>query len=199
VSIQLDIQISGSPIGTSILAGSEVILLCPLLVYLRRFNINRAQLGIYIRNWRQALTDVLFGLSVGLLMIPISFFASALNELILGPEPGAENISRAFTVTSPIEAILLFSSIVLVVAPVEEVIVRGFLQQGLERSLGKFKGLLLASIFFSIMHLSLWSIFPLTLLGIVIGSCFQLRNWRITAPITSHACYMVGLVFLLSF
>jgi membrane protease YdiL (CAAX protease family) len=199
VSSQLNLQIIGSPVGTSILAGSEALLLCPLLIYMRRFGINRVQLGIYVQSRRQVLTDVLIGLSVGLLMLPISFFVSALNELVLGPEPGAQYINKAFTATSPIEAILLCSSVAFVVAPVEEVVVRGFVQQGLERSHGKYKGLLLASIFFAIMHLSLWSIFPLTLLGIVIGMCFQLRNRRIIAPIVSHACYMVGLILLLSF
>jgi membrane protease YdiL (CAAX protease family) len=199
VSNDLNIQVGGSPIGTTILAASEVLLVIPLLIYQRRFNINRTQLGIYVRNWRQALADAAFGVLVGLSMVPVSFFASALNEIVLGPQPGAEKISRAFTATSPIEAILLCSSIVLVVAPVEEVIVRGFIQQGLEKSFGKAKGLLLASFFFSIMHLSLWSIFPLVVLGIIVGLCFQLRHYRILAPIASHACYMIGLVLLLSF
>nr|MDO8099883.1 CPBP family intramembrane metalloprotease [Candidatus Njordarchaeota archaeon] len=199
VSNELNIQVAGSPTGTAIMATSEVSLVIPLLIYMRKFNINRTQLGIYARNWGQALADAAFGILIGLSMIPISIFASILNEILLGPQPGAENITRAYTATSPIEAFLLCSSIALVVAPVEEVVVRGFLQQGFERSFGKAKGLLLASLFFSIMHLNLWSIFPLMLLGVIVGLCFQLKHWRIMAPIACHACYMVGLVFSLSF
>jgi len=199
MSNELNIQIAGSPIGTAILATSEVLLVVPLLIYLKKFNINPSQLGIHVLDWKQALADAAIGVLVGLSMIPVSFFASVLNEVALGPQPGAENIRSAFTATSSIETILLFSSIVLVVAPVEEVISRGFLQQGFERSFGKAKGLLLASLFFSIMHLSLWSIFPLFLLGMILGLCFQLRHRRIIAPIVSHAFYMVYLVFSLSF
>jgi membrane protease YdiL (CAAX protease family) len=163
------------------------------------YNVNRTQLGVYVQNWKQSLADAAFGIIIGLTMIPVSFFASLLNELVLGPQPGAESIRRAFTATSPIEAILLCSSIVLVVAPVEEVIVRGFIQRGFENSFGKGRGVLLASFFFAIMHLNLWSIFPLFSLGIVIGLCYQLRHWRIIAPIASHACYMTSLVFSLQF
>jgi membrane protease YdiL (CAAX protease family) len=197
LSDELNAQLIGSPVGTTILAISEALLLIPLLFYLGKHNINRIQLGVYVKDWRQGLLDTAFGIIIGLTMIPLSFFASALNGIVLGPQPGSESIEKAFTATSPIEAILLCSSIVFVVAPVEEIIVRGFLQQGFENSFGRGRGLLLASFFFAVMHLNLWSIFPLFSLGIVVGLCYQLRHYRIISPIAAHASYMISLVFSL--
>jgi membrane protease YdiL (CAAX protease family) len=133
---------------------------------------------------------------MGLVMVPASIVLSTINEMAIGQQPGAEYIRHAFTLTSPFEAVLLLSVVVFVVAPSEEVISRGFIQQGLERSFGRIKGLLLASLIFAIIHLNLWSIFPLLGLGMMLGLVFQLRHDRVLAPIASHAVYMICLVVI---
>jgi membrane protease YdiL (CAAX protease family) len=193
------VPLIGSATGTTILGAAEVLLLIPVFAYSKKLNIVRPQLGIYVRNWQHGLIDVAFGAAVGFSMIPVSMLASAMNQLLLGPQPNAEYVRKAFHVASPLEAIMLISAIIFVVAPSEEIISRGFVQQGFERSFGKLKGLILASIAFSIMHLDLWSILPLLLLGMILGLVFRLRHGSILAPITSHAIYMVCLVVLASF
>jgi membrane protease YdiL (CAAX protease family) len=198
ISNLINIQILGSPIGTTILGAAEASLLIPLLVYSKRLEISRFQLGLHLDNLHQSLADIISGALMGLAMVPASIILSAINEMILGQQPGAEYIQRAFTIASPFEAVLLLSAIIFVVAPVEEFVSRGFIQQGLERSFGKLKGLVLASLFFSVMHLNLWSILPLMLLGMMLGSVFRLRHGRILAPITSHAVYMICLVAIAS-
>ncbi|WXG45613.1 MAG: CPBP family intramembrane glutamic endopeptidase [Candidatus Atabeyarchaeum deiterrae] len=198
LSSQLSIQTIGSPIGTAILGFSEALLLTPLLLYSKKYAITRPQLGMYARSRTNVLADVAVGVVVGLAMVPVSVVASALNQSILGPQPEAEYVRTAFAVNSPFETILLLSSIILVVAPVEEVIFRGFIQQGFEKSSGKLKGLLLASMLFAITHMDPWSIFPLFLLGALLGLSFQLRHRRVLAPITSHSLYMICLIVLSS-
>jgi membrane protease YdiL (CAAX protease family) len=59
--------------------------------------------------------------------------------------------------------------------------------------------LIAASIFFSLMHLNIWSIFPLTILGMMLGLCFRIRHNRILAPVISHALYMVYLIVSVSY
>jgi membrane protease YdiL (CAAX protease family) len=198
MSDQLKFQILGSPIGTAIMGTSEMLLAVPLLVYIRRLRISRRQLGIRVGGWAQVVADIVIGGIFGLLMIPISSIASFLDEMVLGPQPNAAYIAGAFTVTSPLELVLLLFSITVVVAPVEEIIMRGFVQQGFETSYGRLTGLVVASFFFSVMHLSPWSIFPLTVLGIMLGLCFLMRHGRILAPVVSHALYMAFLIISVS-
>jgi membrane protease YdiL (CAAX protease family) len=199
MSDQLKFQILGSPVGTAIMGTSEMLLAVPLLVYVKRLRITRHQLGIRARDWSQVVADIVIGGLIGLSMIPISSITSFLNEMVLGPQPNAEYIVGAFTVTSPLELALLLFSTAIVVAPVEEIIMRGFVQQGFEASHTGPIGLVAASFFFSVMHLSLWSIFPLTVLGITLGLCFRIRHGRILAPVVSHALYMVLLIVSASY
>jgi membrane protease YdiL (CAAX protease family) len=192
----MGIQLLGTPIGTAILGASEIFLLIPLLLYSKRLGIARSQFFPHEQDWQQRLSDIFAGALMGLAMVPASILLSIVNDMILGPEPGAEAIKSAFAATSPLEAILLVSAIIFAVAPSEEIISRGFVQQGLEWSFGRLKGLLLASVIFSIIHLNFWSFIPLTGLGMLLGLVFMLRHNRVLAPITSHAVYMVCLIVI---
>ena len=196
ISNLANIQILGTPIGTAILGASEALLLIPLLLYSKRLGICHSQFAPRAQNWRQGLSDIGAGALMGIAMVPTSIVLSIINEMALGQQPGAEYLKNAFTVTSPFEAVLLLSVVVLVVAPSEEVISRGFIQQGLEKSFGRIKGLLVASLIFAIIHLSLWSSFPLLCLGMMLGLIFQLRHYRVLAPIAAHAVYMICLVII---
>jgi hypothetical protein len=199
ISVQTKFQILGSPYGTAILGASEVFLLIPMLTCSKKFSISRDQLGIRFGNWTEIMKDAALGVTIGLLMVPISIISSELNELILGPQPQSDYIRGSLTASSPFELSVLLFSIILVVAPVEEIIVRGFIQQGFEGSFGLVKGLVSSSLIFAFMHLDAWSILPLTVLGMMLGLCFRLRHNRLSAPIVSHALYMVYLVAFLSF
>jgi membrane protease YdiL (CAAX protease family) len=193
-SDQLRFQILGSPSGTAILGASEVLLVVPLFIYTGKLGISRDQLGIHIGSRTQVMADTAIGVIIGVTMVPTSLIVSTLNEAILGPQPQADYIRAAFNAGSWLELILLLLSVIVVVAPVEEIIIRGFIQQGFERSFGGTKGLIAASLVFAVMHLSLWSILPLTILGAMLGLCFRIRHGRILAPIVSHALYMVCLI-----
>jgi membrane protease YdiL (CAAX protease family) len=198
-SDQMKFQILGSPYGTSILGVSEALLLVPLLIYTRKLGIGRNQLGLRTGNRVQFTADVAVGVMIGISMVPISMIASALNEAILGPQPQIDYVKGSFTAASPLELFLLLFSTIIVVAPVEETIIRGFVQQGFERSFGEAKGLISSSLVFALMHLNIWSIFPLTILGIMLGLCFRVRHNRLLAPVISHALYMVYLVVSVSY
>jgi membrane protease YdiL (CAAX protease family) len=199
ISVQTKFQILGSPYGTAILGASEVFLLIPVLIYSKKFSISRDQLGIRFGNWTKIMKDVVLGVTIGILMVPISMISSELNELVLGPQPQSGYIKGSLTASSLFELSLLLFSIVFVVVPVEETIIRGFIQQGFEGSFGSLKGLVSSSLIFAFMHLDAWSILPLMVLGMMLGLCFRLRHNRLLAPIISHALYMVYLVASVSF
>jgi membrane protease YdiL (CAAX protease family) len=199
ISDQIRFQILGSPFGTAILGASEALLLVPLLIYARKLGISRDQLGIRIGSPSQFVADIAFGVIIGISMVPISVITSTLNEVILGPQPEADYIKGSLTAGSPLELLLLLSSIIIVVVPVEETIIRGFVQQGFERSFGIARGLVFSSLVFAIIHLNVWSIFPLTVLGMMLGLCFRIRHNRLLAPAISHALYMVYLVVSVSY
>ena len=199
ISDQMRFQILGSPYGTAILGASEAFLLAPLLIYTRKLGISRDQLGIRIGNRSQLAADIAFGVIIGITMVPISMITSTLNEMILGPQPQANYIKGSLTAASPLELLPLLFSIIVVVVPVEETIIRGFVQQGFVRSFGDAKGLVFSSFIFALIHLNVWSIFPLTILGMTLGLCFRIRHNRLLPPAISHALYMVYLVVSVSY
>jgi len=100
ISAQTKFQILGSPYGTAILGASEVFLLTPVLIYSKKFSIGRDQLGIRFGNWTEIMKDVALGVTIGILMVPISMISSELNEFILGPQPQSDYIKGALTASS---------------------------------------------------------------------------------------------------
>ncbi len=67
----------------------------------------------------------------------------------------------------------------------EEVLFRGFIQNGLERSWGPLKALIVASILFGAFHLDPWRSPPAAVLGLIAGYLL-LKTRSLFAPISFH-------------
>jgi membrane protease YdiL (CAAX protease family) len=96
------------------------------------------------------------------------------------------------TLPGPVEIYWLMmncAAMILMVAPAEEILFRGLLQNSLDAHYGNIAGLLAASIIFGLGHLNPINGIVQTLLGIILGLLLQVRGRRLLAPITAHGVY----------
>ncbi len=95
--------------------------------------------------------------------------------------------------------VVLLALIVVAGAPlVEEVVYRGMLQRSLAGALGPIVGLVLASVWFSLIHLSPVEYPGLFLAGLIFGGCVAVTG-RIGPAIVTHAAFnATGLYLVLN-
>ena len=208
--------------------GQFGLIVVPLL-YLKLKNIPIKQLGFDFENKKEVQKDILLGVLGGSVMMGISMFVSWITIPTLGGlyspidiylSEYYSNINNAsFMAMYLYQYILLVLSMFLVVAPCEEISTRGFLQQGLENSFGKWPGLIMAAIVFSALHIILYpqnaaamgfpsyigsvaailAIPSYLALSLTLGFLLQVRKYRIITTITAHAVYMTILVSIYYF
>ncbi|GAB4325185.1 MAG: hypothetical protein Kow0069_31080 [Promethearchaeota archaeon] len=152
--------------------------------------------------------EVLVGVAVGVLMVPLSAGASLLSEAINNEIFGPRIVQRAnqymggtttglFT-TSVAELVLLGLAMFLVVGPTEELLFRGFTQQGLQHSWGKVAAVVLTALLFTFAHvvplLLPWEVvvvyfLPYFAVSLVLGSLMLARKNDVLACILAHGTY----------
>ncbi len=123
------------------------------------------------------LWSIVLGLS-------ISIVGDELDRLISIIIPAPEflgEISQALRISSFTDFIILFSGTVLAAAFIEESIIRGFLQQSLEKYQDVTRAVIYASLAWTIIHGVLYWAIQIFLLGIILG----LLAWRSNSIIPS--------------
>ncbi len=214
--------------------GELALLIIPVLI-LKLKKVSLRELGFPFTDRRTTVMDVTIGCLAGVGMIVAANIISITTTLLLlavlqtiyGPFFGSmliflseefiSGINAPFVATNYVQLILLITSVTLLVAPCEEIATRGFLQQGLEKSWGRWKGLIAAAVIFSILHVILYpqsasatglpgiGLISILLalptyitLSLILGALFQAREYRIITTIAAHASYMTILVIMLS-
>jgi len=214
--------------------GELALIIIPVL-YLKIKEIPLRELGFKFKDRRTTMIDILIGALAGIGMMWTANVTSTLTtltlqailQLLYGPfygivslllaEEVISRINAPFSAANPAQLAILLLSVTLLVAPCEEVSTRGFLQQGLESSWGKWKGLLAAALIFSLLHVIFYPQSASTIgypnigiisillalpsyiiLSITLGALLQIREYRIITTIAAHATYMTLLVILLS-
>ncbi|MEM4610294.1 MAG: CPBP family intramembrane glutamic endopeptidase, partial [Thermoproteota archaeon] len=164
-----------------------------VLLYMAGRKISLAFLGL---DSQSALQEY----RVALLILPLTLLtgisAGVIVETLIPVPPWFEEFFQILSPSSFIELVTLSLITILIVAPCEEILFRGFIQRGLESSLGSRGGILLSSILFGAFHLNPWQFLPAFLLGILLGYVFKKRNYRLWCPIALHAAYNVALFVL---
>ncbi len=134
-------------------------------------------------------------------MVTVSFVAvfllllagtiSAIEEVVLGPDPMAEELTNAVLPRNLLQVIALIALSIALVGPAEELAFRGFVQRGLENSFGKTGGLLIAAILFGLLHglNSLRAIIPVSVSSLVLGYVWQKTDGNTTASAWTHGLY----------
>jgi membrane protease YdiL (CAAX protease family) len=149
-----------------------------------------AEMGFTRRNWRPAL---LWGLGAGVA-------TSLLGFVMVGAPPLASNLGLQLAIGIPMSLLLA--------SPFQEFFFRGWLQPRFEGALGRWGGLLITNVLFTLWHYlapmagSSASSFPLNTLlgfaatfvaGLIYGYVFQ-RTRNILAPWLAHALALVTFI-----
>ncbi|MEM3587516.1 MAG: CPBP family glutamic-type intramembrane protease [Candidatus Jordarchaeaceae archaeon] len=205
--------------------GSYGLLLVPFL-YVKIKGLSIKELGLDFTDKKEVQKDIAVGVLGGSIMMAISIFVSLLSSSLgyklyspfdLYLSDIFSTIGNApFMAMYPYQYILLVLCMFLIVAPCEEISTRGFLQQGLENSFGKWAGLIITAIIFSALHIILYpqnavgmgfpsyvgsisailAIPSYLALSLTLGFLLQIRKYRILTTITAHAIYMTILISL---
>lgn len=171
---------------------AELVFILIPLGYARSLQAPFSRLGVVSGGLTRWLKDFILGLAVGIAMVPV-MLGLTFSDLVssgFGPPP------------TPLGALDLFwlgmtcIGIIVVVAPAEEVLFRGFVQNSLDAHYGNVAGLLAASVVFGLAHLNPLVGVPHTIGGVVLGLLFQRLGRRLTGPIVAHATYDC-LIFIL--
>jgi len=177
----------------SLLVIGEAAMIIPVLLYMVSKKISLAFLGL---DSQSALQEY----KVALLILPLTVLtgisAGVIVETLIPVPPWFEEFFQILSPSSFTELVTLSIITILVVAPCEEVLFRGFIQRGLESSLGSRGGILLSSLLFGVFHLNPWQFLPAFLLGAILGYVSKKRGYRLWCPIALHASYNVALFVL---
>ncbi|MBS7288670.1 MAG: CPBP family intramembrane metalloprotease [Candidatus Freyarchaeota archaeon] len=232
---ELDVNLTTPPELLSFVTLGELALLIVPLLYLKLRKIPLRELGFNFKDRRATIIDLAVGCLAGVGMMITANILSTITSIALlavlqalyGPIYGVlllllaeefiSEVNAPFVATSLAQLILLVASVTLLVAPCEEIATRGFLQQGLEKSWGRWKGLAAAAVIFSVLHVIFYpqgsssmglpgvgivsvllALPTYIILSLILGALLQARDYRIVTTIAAHASYMAILVIMLS-
>ena len=158
-----------------------LLILGPPLVLLKRKGVDiKGSLSLRRLTVKHLSLGVLGGMGVYLPMLGTMF----LVERILGPYPSVEFIERAFPTTwlgfIPWVVGMGFSA-----GFCEEVLFRGFIQNGLQRRWGTVKALTTTTILFAVFHLDPWRT-PATILFGFLAGYLLIRTGSLFTAMASH-------------
>jgi uncharacterized protein len=119
--------------------------------------------------------------------VAASVFNIAYSKYVLGGDD-AQNLMTEMLrniPATPLNVAVRFAAVALIAPVAEEILFRGLLQKALERHLGKWGGLILASILFGLVHGQPKALPMLALLGLALGYVYQ-RTGSLRLPILMH-------------
>ena len=138
-----------------------------------------------------------WGLGGYLVALPLVVVISLINQQIWHGQGGSNPILFLALKAQDNVVLAIFFLTASVAAPFfEETIFRGFLLPSLTRYFPVWSSILISSLIFSIAHLSLSEVLPLTTLGIVLGFVYT-RSRNLLAPMLLHSLWNSGTLFSL--
>jgi membrane protease YdiL (CAAX protease family) len=189
IILGLGIDYQELPFPSSILSLpiTEGIILGITLLFARQKGATLRDLGVK----KPRLKTVLVVTATTILLILLAMSISVIEDVVLGPDPMAEELLRALLPQDSFQLLLLVGISIFLVGPAEEIAFRGFIQRGFENSYGKTVGLAVASVLFGLLHglNSLRSIVPVTVLSLFLGYVWQKTNYNTTASAWMHGLY----------
>ncbi|MGC1248618.1 MAG: type II CAAX endopeptidase family protein, partial [Spirulinaceae cyanobacterium] len=140
----------------------------------------------WLNNW------FLWGLGGYLVALPIVVIVSLVNQQIWQGQGGSNPIILLALQSQDKLALVIFFFTASIAAPIfEEIIFRGFLLPSLTRYIPVWTAIVVSSLIFSIAHLSLSEVLPLTALGMVLGFVYS-RSRNLLAPMLLHSLWNGG-------
>lgn len=166
---------------------NEGIILGITLLFARQRGAGLKQLGLK----KPSLKTLVIVSFAAVLLFFLAIAISSVQETILGPDPNAELLADAIIARDELQLIALIGISLALVAPIEELAFRGFVQKGFENSFGKTYGLIIASILFGLLHglNSTRSIIPVTAVSLFLGYVWQKTGGNTSASAWLHGIY----------
>ena len=171
-------------ISQAIPVGITCAFLIPRMNVLETFHLNRPNIGKII------ITSL-----IGLLVIYIC--AGVANIIIT---PLLENNLGKLELQAPVKMILeakqndpsklvFLGILAVIIAPLcEEFVFRGYIYGTLKRFSCRFFSATISALFFAVVHTSLWSLFPLFIVGFFLAMIYEISD-SLWAPILTHALF----------
>ena len=172
------------PIGLIVVPIDEIIVLAITLLFARYKGAGLRKLGLK----RVSLKILAI---VSLAVVPLYLLGAGIVSvltIVFGPSPMAEAYAEAVMPRDAFQLTALVVISLVLVGPIEELAFRGFVQKGFENTLGKMKGLLLASFMFGLMHItaSPYNVATGCAGGMVLGYVWQKTGENTTASAVMH-------------
>lgn len=172
----------------------EIVTVIPILAYLRLNGLPVSVLG-----FRKGRVSFVLALSVvlGLASLGLSVaWGTGLSFLIPGYEQYIQNVPR-ITPSSPEELVMWGAITLILVGPMEEILSRGFVQQGMETRFGKKWGLIIASLMFGAIHFEPSAAANAFVIGLVLGYAYQRTGNNLWIPIGMHVIFDWAVLILM--
>ena len=175
------------PSAIIILPINEGLIIGITLLFAKQKNASLKNLGLK----RPTYKIILVGSLAAVFLLFLAGGISAIEEIILGPDPDAEFLINAILASNNLQLITLIGISLFLVGPAEELAFRGFLQRGFENSFGSINGLIIASVLFGMLHglNSFYSIIPVTIVSLFLGYVWQKTGGNTTATAWMHGLY----------
>nr|MDO8083412.1 CPBP family intramembrane metalloprotease [Candidatus Sigynarchaeum springense] len=156
-----------TPVMTALLSVTEFVLVVPPFAITRKYRKSVKERFMLLgwwpytgesgRGWGRLGRDIAWALVIALALVGFQFIVVVLNDalwtpLIPGGSSGLGDVDKSITASDPLQLVLLVASLMFIVSPTEEILFRGFLQQGLEARLDPKYALVISAMLFAIVH-----------------------------------------------
>lgn len=140
-----------------------------------------------ILRWRRpAASDLLLALPLAACLSILNDQLSNLTSLVFPmPQLMREAILNLLRASTPLEWAIRIFGVGVAAAVSEELLFRGLIQGGLEKSLGKGRAIVLTSIAFAVIHMLPWGMPSYLLAGLVLGTA-AVATGTLAVPILIH-------------
>jgi len=184
------------PIGLVVVPTDEIIVLAVTLLFARYKGASLKKLGL-----KKVSLETLVLVSVA--VVPLYLLGAGIVSvltIVFGPSLMAEAYIEAVMPRDAFQLTALVVISLVLVGPVEELAFRGFVQKGFENSLGKMKGLLIASFMFGLVHItaSPYNVVTGFVGGLVLGYVWQKTGENTTASAVMHGI-LNAVAFILAY
>jgi membrane protease YdiL (CAAX protease family) len=184
------------PIGLIVVPIDEIIVLAVTLLFARYKGASLKKLGL-----KRVSLKILAIVSVA--VVPLYLLGAGIVSvltIVFGPSPMASAYAEAVVPKDAFQLTALVVISLVLVGPVEELAFRGFVQKGFENSLGKMKGLLIASFMFGLVHItaSPYNVVTAFAGGLVLGYVWQKTGENTTASALMHGI-LNAVAFILAY
>jgi membrane protease YdiL (CAAX protease family) len=143
-----------------------------------------------VPEWRNALLAL--AVALGCWLFSLAYRAIALGLGATSPVSDGVDLTRVFG--SGAAGVVATVAVVAVLGPVlEEVLLRGVVLGAVSRRVGTWPAIVGCALAFALLHASLWSLLPLTVLGVGLG-WLATRGRSLWPAVAAHVLYNAVLV-----